>query len=362
MRFIVFVLGMTIATLTSSAGENSMSVQDELQILQSQRMDVPGFAIAVIDKNGTELAATGQADPSGTPMSAETPVRIASITKTFVAAAVLRLSEEQKLDLDASISELLAPELNALLANDGYNTNRITVRHLLMHVGGLSDHVGDEYVEQIFTSPEKVWAPQEQLELLVSTTDPVAEPGVAFSYSDSGYIVLGEILRGVTGLPLHQAVRELIKLDQFDTPTIYWDEVEQPGHDVRDRAHQWFEGTDIYYLHGSMDGHGGGGLVASVEDIAELYHALFTNKIFTNPSTLELMKTAPGHPEDSPYRLGLFTSAVGDIETFHHSGFWGTYAVHVPSLNLTVAAVALDNKGYRDLRQFIDQIIERKAE
>jgi len=273
----------------------------------------------------------------------------------------LRASEKGLLNLDAPIAGLIRTETNALLQSDGYDTTDITVRLLLMHASGMADHVGDGYIEQVFTNPTKVWTPSEQIEVLVTTTDPMHDPGEQFEYSDTGYVLLGEILSEITNRPLNQSVRELLKLDDLKLPSLYWDEREQPNNGVPERAHQWIDGFDIYPLHGSMDGHGGGGLVANTEDVAAFYHALFNGKVFSNPATLELMTTAPGHPKSSPYRFGVFKFEIEERDAYGHGGFWGTQVTHVPSLNLTIAGVALDEGGYRSLRQHMIDIIEQQG-
>ena len=350
MRPILAVLAMLFTIFACSPNTANWSLQSELEALQRQHPSVPGFAIAIIHQANQEVAATGQADPEGTPMRATTPVRIASITKTFVAAAVLRLWEQGRLDLDTSIDALISTEINELLQSDGYHTQDIKVRHLLLHASGMADHVGDEYVQQVFSNPKRVWTPAQQIEVLIQTTDPLSKPGTQFSYSDTGYVVLGEVVSRVTQSPLNAAVRELLKLEQLNLTSLHWDEIEQPAAEVADRAHQWIDGADIFSIHGSMDGHGGGGLVASVLDVAAFYQALFTGKVFSNASTLETMMSAPGHPADSPYRYGLFNFEVAGQTAFHHGGFWGTYVTHVPSMGLTIAGVALDQSGYEDLR------------
>ena len=352
----------TILVLSAcDAGQSERSLQVELEKLQEQNSETPGFAVTLIVDGIVETAATGEADPTGAPMDASTPVRIASITKTFVAASILRLWEDERLNLDASISSLVSPETDRLLRADGYGTNDITVRHLLMHASGMADHVGDAYISRVFAEPTKVWAPIEQIEILVESTDPLGTPGAQFEYSDTGYVILGEIIRQVTNLPLHKAVRELLKLDQLQLPSLHWDEQENPRDSVPNRAHQWNDGFDISALHGSMDGHGGGGVVASVTDVAKFYDALFNGKVFSQPSTLELMTNAPGHPPQSPYRYGLYTFDIAGREAFHHGGFWGTYVSHVPSLNLTISGVALDKRGYKDLRGLMKQTTEDRA-
>ncbi|NQX95454.1 MAG: beta-lactamase family protein, partial [Erythrobacter sp.] len=112
-QFIVFFL--TFTSLSPAAArepapisQDARELQSKLDALQVSRPDVPGFAIAVIEGQNLFSAASGSANPEGTAMTARTPFRLASVTKTFVAAALLRLSEDGKLDLDASISDLIS--------------------------------------------------------------------------------------------------------------------------------------------------------------------------------------------------------------------------------------------------------------
>ncbi len=349
-----------IATTDVSPPVSQAQLGERLAALQAERPEIPGFAAAILTFDGEMVsAATGVADPSGRDMTANTPVRIASITKTFVAATVLRLWEQDRIDLDAPIGELIAEAHVELLSSDGYDTQAITVRHLLMHAGGLNDHfASDAYKEKVLGDPQRIWTRTDQLQLLVATTDPVAPPGERFAYSDSGYLLLGEVIERTTGQPLSLAVRELTRLDAIGLHRSWWDEVDQRPADVPDRAHQWLDGIDSYPIHGSVDAFGGGGLIASVEDVARFFAALFNNEVFDDPATLALMIEAPGHPEGSPYRMGLFTRETAGHRTYSHGGFWGTDAVVVPALGIALATASLDQSGFRDIRALGRELVQ----
>jgi D-alanyl-D-alanine carboxypeptidase len=332
-------------------GPDSAALQARLEELQAQRAYVPGFAVVILRGNGRlTAAATGVADSSGTPMTTETPVRMASITKTFVAAAVLRLAEEGMLELDAPIQPLLAPDIDALLSGDGYDTGAISVRHILMHAAGLGDHFGtDAFVGGVLADPERVWTAKEQLALMTELTDPLSQPGEAFAYSDGGYIVLGHIIERATGEPLGAAVRRLTKLDALGLQDIRW-EGEAPAEGLPTRAHQYVGGIDTYGIHGSVDAFGGGGIVANAEDLARFFSALFAGEVFEDPGTLALMTSAPGHPPGSPYRLGLFETQKDGLTIYGHGGFWGTDVGVVPARGVTFVAVALEREGMGAVR------------
>ena len=154
------------ATTSGPPPMDQRVLQQQLNDLQSRHPDTPGFAIAVLTfAGGSVTAATGVADPAGRAMTASTPLRIASNTKTFVAAAVLRLWEQGQVDLDASIARYLSAAHTRLLREDGYPLDAISVRHLLMHGSGLADHfAGDAYKNAVLANPAREWTRTEQLQ------------------------------------------------------------------------------------------------------------------------------------------------------------------------------------------------------
>ncbi|MEO1253008.1 MAG: serine hydrolase domain-containing protein [Pseudomonadota bacterium] len=328
-------------------------LQADLDALQAERPDVAGFAVTIDHwSHGAVSAATGQADPNGRAMTANTPVRIASITKTFVAVAALRLWEMETLDLDAPIGDLISPAHDAMLTGDGYNTSAITVRHLLMHAGGLNDHfASDVFKDMALAEPEREWTRTEQIALMLETTDPVTAPGERFHYSDTGYLLLGEIIEATTGEPLGQAVRRLTKLDDIGLGGVWWDVFETPAADAPGRAHQWVGDIDTYHIHGSVDVYGGGGVVASVEQTARFFSALFRGDVFDDGETLSLMLEAPGRPAGSPYRIGLFYLERLGEQTYGHGGFWGTDVWVMPAHQITIAGATLNATAIDDLRR-----------
>lgn len=342
---------------TEQPAVSDAQLQSHLDVLQQANGNVAGFAIAVIKDGEQFSAATGIASPDNTPMTAQTPFRLASITKTFVAAAILRLHEEGRIDLDTVISELLSQDHQDLLQSDGYDLQSITVRQLLMHSAGLNDHFGTEEMRSmVFANPARVWTPTDQIHVMVEITQPLGAPGEKFAYSDTGYVLLGEIIERITGQKLGDAVRELNKFDAIHLQGLRW-EGDVPNSNVADRAHQWISGFDTYAMHGSVDAFGGGGLIGDVTQTARYFDALFGGSVFDKSATLELMKTAPSHPEGSPYRFGLFTNTVGGQQAFMHGGFWGVFAIHVPAQNLTIVGVALDQSGEPAIRQLALELV-----
>lgn len=292
-------------------------------------------------------AAAGMADPAmGRAMSIDTPVRIASNTKTFVAATVLRLHEQGRIALDAPIAGLVNPDLAAILSADGYDPHRITVRHLLSHSAGLYDHGGDpRYVAAMLATPRREWTRKELVALMAEYADPQSPPSTRFQYSDTGYILLGDIVERLTGQSLAAAVREQLRFTELGLTSTWWETLEPQPASALPRARQHIDGRDVSNVHASFDLYGGGGLVMSVRDLATLFAALFEGRVFDDPATLALMTAKGTHEGGDRYRLGLFAQAGQQGDIFSHSGFWGT-GVYYDVAQRRVVAVATTRQEF----------------
>src|SRR4051794_9361846 len=120
---------------------------------------VPGFAVHVdVPARNLDVSfASGVADrATATPLAVDAGFRIASNTKTFTAAAILRLVEQGRLTLDMPIADLLAPETTDALRSGGYRPEVITVRQVLQHTSGIYDYGRDPaYVAAVAAEPRK---------------------------------------------------------------------------------------------------------------------------------------------------------------------------------------------------------------
>lgn len=317
--------------------------------------DAPTLAPLVISLRAagtdpeTRVLPGGQGDDG---LSGDEGFRTASITKTYVAATVLRLSEAGDLDLDAPLSDWLRDDWRTLLADDGYDVARITVRHLLSHTAGFADHAQTpEFLDDIRTHRGAGWSRERVVGRLVAWTDPVAAPGERYAYSDTGYVLLGALIEQVTGRPLAEAVRTQLDFEGLGLTTTWWEGEESPAG--RARVRQVYEGIDTHDWDPSMDRFGGGGLVASARDMAVFFAALFEGRVFERAETLALMRSAQGLPTDSPYRLGLLDYRDNGVPAEGHSGFWGTLALHAPASGRTIAGGVVDRTDMPRLRTLV---------
>lgn len=329
------------------AEELKLSLQELIDNAIEQDSTIPGILLHVEahDLNLSYSVSSGVSDLSTrAPLPENGTARIASNTKTYVAVSVLRLWEQGMLELDDPISKHISGKHAQILKSDGYDLNKITVRHLLTHTAGLFDHAGSNtYIEKVFADPSHEWTRTEQVQGCVDWGDPLFEPGEQFSYSDTGYILLGEIIENVTEKSLGKAVRELIGFKKLGLNATWWEKTEQKPTASPERIHQYFQGMDTFNFDPSLDLYGGGGLVASTKDMARFYQELFAGNVFEHSSTLDTMITKVSFPEDytpsSDYRMGIFYFNFNEMDMYSHSGFWSTQATYIPELNASVSII-----------------------
>ncbi len=270
-------------------------------------------------------------------------MRIASNTKTYVATAVLRLVEDGKVGLDDAIAKHLSPESLAELRRDGYDTETITVRHLLTHTSGIFDYgMAPEYATAIEADFSHRWTRPEQLTFAIDKGAPYGKSGQVYHYSDTGYILLGELLERTTGVSMSQAVATLVNYPKVGLTRTYFETLDSVPPGTPARAHQYLDSTDSYRLDASHDLYGGGGIVTNLADLTRFYRALVRGEILTTPGILGGMLT-PSTPSLRPdsisgYGMGIGRGKVGTELCYGHSGFWGTTARHCPAADVTVAA------------------------
>ena len=159
--------------------------------------DAPGLAV-LVRKNGRPVFEHGYGVRdlrSKAKIDAHTNFRLASFTKQFTAMAVMLLVHGGKLRYDEALTEIF-PDFPAY-------GKTITVRNLLNHTSGLPDY--EDLMDAVEKAKGPVWTPEKQiqdaevLELLKKGKNAKFAPGTSWSYSNSGYVVLGLIVAKVSG-------------------------------------------------------------------------------------------------------------------------------------------------------------------
>jgi D-alanyl-D-alanine carboxypeptidase len=326
------------------------------------RLDAPSLGFSWSGASGVADLATG------TPLARENPVRMASNTKTFVAAATLRLWEDGLLGLDDPLSLYLPAEYAEMLAADGYDLEAITIRHLLTHTSGLYDYADrDLFIEAVLADPMHRWTPAEQIGLAVEWGDPYGAPGEVYRYSDTGYVVLGLVLESVYGKPLAASLRELLNFEGLELRSTWMETLEDPPFGASDRAHQYLGEQDTYDFDPSLDLYGGGGLVSTADDMAVFMRALFIGGVYRNAATADTMLTTVAGAKAGPdlsgspmvpgrYRMGVEVRELGGLDVYMHTGFWGTIAAYFPGQDIALSIAVTQQQSSALFRVFIDAL------
>lgn len=339
-------------------------LQKELDYIVSSKIDwVPGVGLTVYSP-GDSIFWTGVAGVSDvetfTNFSVDQPFRIASVTKTFTAVAILRLYEDQKLNLDDPIDKYISVQHLQLLIKGGYQPSKITIRHCLNHTSGLYDYIfGTEdhpspFLSMIRAQPQKVWTRTEMLQGAVDWGNPLWKSGEDYSYGDTGYIILGEIIEKVTNLNLGDALEVTIGYEALDMNST-WLESVQPAKNEHQPVSCYYRREDFTHFNPSFDLFGGGGLVSTTTDLSKFYYHLFNGTIFKKSETLSQM-LSPRLPADKfqAYRLGINVYRIYDYEIYGHAGLWDTFIYYSPKHDAAISIRFTDGANYYLLKKVLN--------
>jgi D-alanyl-D-alanine carboxypeptidase len=272
----------------------------------------PGTIVLVRDGDRTTRVVAGYANlATKRPMRARDRFRVGSTTKTFVSAVVLQLAGEGKLALADSVERWLP----GLVPNGA----AITVHQLLNHTSGLADYAPDDdvtFISRVLAEPHRTWEPRE-LVAVGTAHQPIFAPGAGWSYSNTGYILLGLIAEAASGKPLEAELRARVlaplglRATSFDTgPRIAGPHAH--GYS-RFGAQRRF---DISVLDQSW-AWAAGAVVSTADDLARFYRALLGGRLLSPRLLAEMRTTVPVDGGQQAYGLGLTKSR------YPCGTFWG---------------------------------------
>jgi len=338
------VLGAAPGAAASVQGTVVPALDSVLAAQFARSPAVPGI-VARVDAPGLRWErAVGKADrAAGTPLSVGNTFRIASVTKTFTAAAVLTLVDQGRVTLDAAVARYLPPPYPGLLRRGGYDPDLITVRMLLDHTSGLYDYATDDgYRETALADLQRHWLPVEQIGWAMDHGRPYGAPGALFHYSDTGYVLLARIVESVTGSAQAAAYRRLLRYDRLGLTATWFESLEPAPGTAGARAHQYYVDAtadldvDTYTADPSFDLYGGGGLVSSVADLDRFYRALLDGRVLSRAALRTMLTLVPTGNDDGA-GMGIFPRRIEGTTCWWHNGFWGSAVLYCPQRRLAVA-------------------------
>lgn len=275
------------------------------------RFGAPGAVVLVLqDGRISYVGAFGLGDPARKlAVDPDTHFEIGSITKQFTAAAILQLQEAGKLQIDRPLADYLP---------DAPHAREVTLRQLLAHTSGLHDYLDlpDDQADRLVTQPT-AYAD------LVARVAPLPldfKPGSRWSYSNTGYLLLGKVIEVVSGEPYRDYLQRHILGPLHMTQT--FTTAEEPR--LQDMAKGYRHRNGAVEHAPIIDPSWGGAagfLVTTVGDLAKWDAALEGGKV-VSPESYRQMTTAFQTTENgsADYGLGLFVGSMFDQPRIGHTG------------------------------------------
>lgn len=247
--------------------------------------------------------------------------KIGSVTKTYVAAVILRLAKGGALALDDRISTWV---------KDVPGGDTITIRQLLDHTSGLFNYTDDEAFMTTAFAGERSWSPRELLEVAVSH-DPYFEPGAGWHYSNTNYVLLGMIAEASGKAKIGVLVRQHV-LDAIEARATFFDG-EEPVRGTLATGRNT-RGQDISRAIGPSWAWAAGAMVATPADLARWVEQLGSGA-FHGAQQAELLDGVATDVSTIRYGLGIMIFDAratggagigyghgGDIPGYHTQTFY----------------------------------------
>lgn len=365
----VFLASLLLATLfnvscqqNTKGSEESKALKIEELISNYTKYGKFNGAVLVADegnilyKNGFGMANMEW----GIPNQTDTKFRIASITKPFTSMLIMQLVSEQKLNLHTPIS-------NYLPNYPKKNGDIITIHHLLTHTSGTPDF--HEFISYDKMDPYR-YKPEELVKIFAEG-DLMFAPGEDFSYTNTGYVLLGVIIEKITGKPYKQALQ-----DNIFTPL----GMLNSGYDdnrlvLKNRAsgyvNRYLRGDYINANYVDMSTpYAAGGIYSTVEDLFLWEQALYTEKLLPKKDMDLLFGKYVSAFNGRHYGYGWIIGGmqVGNtserIETISHGGGMPgvrTLITRIPSTKSSIILLGNTEKSARfEITNSIIGILQNK--
>jgi len=286
------------------------------------------------------------------PMTKDTPIYIASITKLYTATVIMRLREKGALSLEDPMAKYLPEEpIRGIHVYKGKDySHEITIKQLLSHTSGIADYYtekpkgGKSLFDLFLQEPQRSWTVDEAIERARNDLAPNFRPGADASYSDTNFQLLGKIIESVIGKPLAVVYEDFIfrplglkhtwligRSEPQLTPSVAPADVFYKDINITDTRSNGAYWAD-------------GGIVSTAEEMIIFLKALNEGRIVSR-DTLKLMHH--WHKLQFPlqygygtmcFKLPWFVSKVMKVPPlWGHSGSTGSFLYYSEDLNLYIA-------------------------
>jgi D-alanyl-D-alanine carboxypeptidase len=320
----------------STSGPELTVEQETLSMLLDSlpaKYGVPGISFGMIDADGNTWAyATGYSHLNPlTEMIPEDLLKIGSVTKTFTATIILQLIDEGVFALSDNVRPLLPANIAALIPAAKTDSS-LTIHRLLSHRTGIENYVhSHDFAISYVTDPHQNFTDEQLLSFIGDTL--LFEPGVAYNYSNSNYIILSLLAESHTNKSLGQLLQERI-FDPLGMANTYYplSDTELPQGIVDGYYDFGQDGelneSDLITYNTPSAAAAAGAIVSSIPDLLIYLPALIEGDLISN-ELLEARKTeySAFDYEGVHYGYGLGLASQNEIAWGHQGGIDGFTAI-----------------------------------
>jgi D-alanyl-D-alanine carboxypeptidase len=305
----LIVAGLMPAAAPASTPSAATRAQLQRELDRSVNARVPGAVLVVRHGDHTLRLASGYAElKDRTRMRTSHRFRVGSVTTSFVATAVLQLVAEGKLALDDTIES----RLPGAIPTGG----TITLRQLLNMRSGLFDYLNDgdtTVTGALLSDPSHRWAPQDLI-AITNRHAPRFAPDTAWSYCDTCYVLLGQIIERTTGHVLADELRQRIFVPAGLGATSFDTEPRIAGRHAHgyERLGRKLRPTDVTAVSPTYIW-AAGAIVSTAGDVARFYSKLYGGHLL-RPDLLDAMQTTGPMAAELKgwgYGFGLIKKPIG---------------------------------------------------
>jgi CubicO group peptidase (beta-lactamase class C family) len=320
----VVLLGM-VGVVGNGRGEDGVSAQvDGAVEAQRAAQKIPGVSLAVC-RDGKVVKASGYGLANvelGVPVTPATIFQTGSVGKQFTSMAVMMLVEEGKIELEDKITKYIAE------SPAGWKD--VTVRNLLTHTSGIADYGGEEgSMGKGVINFRKDYTEEELIQAFAKMPMDFA-PAEKWSYSNTGYVLLGVIIHRVTGEFYGDFLQQRIFGPLGMTATQIISEADIVPH--RSNGYRLVKGElkNQEWVSPTLNTTADGALYTNVLDLAKWDAALNAQK-FIKPSSYEEIWTPVklNNGKTYPYGFGWFLSDKDGRHAESHDGAWQGFTMNI---------------------------------
>ncbi|HDR8065889.1 serine hydrolase domain-containing protein [Bacillus thuringiensis] len=305
------------SSLQTSHQRDRNSVKEAMR--NTLKLGYPGILAKTSEGGKTWSYAAGVADLSNKkPMKTDFRFRIGSVTKTFTATVVLQLAGENRLNLDDSIEKWLP----GVIQGNGYDDKQITIRQLLNHTSGIANYTRSKDFNMMDT--KKSYTAEGLVKMGISMPPDFA-PGKSWSYSNTGYVLLGILIEKITGNSYAEEIENrIIEPLELSNTFLPGNSSVIPGT-KHARGYIQLDGAsepkDVTYYNPSM-GSSAGDMISTADDLNKFFSYLLGGKLLKEQQLKQMLTTVPTETDElGDSGLGIFKMKLPNgVSIWGHGG------------------------------------------